>query len=70
MIGGMDIHVGADMAHARCPARDDRLTVFFDGSELFVAIDRRVPGPPGKVGLWTRADSMAIFESLEIKSID
>jgi hypothetical protein len=36
----------------------------------FVAIDRRFPGPLGKVGLWTRADSMTWFESLKIGSLD
>jgi len=32
--------------------------------------DRRFPGPPGKVGLWTKADSMTWFESLKIGSLD
>jgi hypothetical protein len=50
-------------------ASQDRLTVFFDGKELFVATDRRFPGPPGKVGFWTQADSTTFFESLEISSL-
>jgi hypothetical protein len=51
-------------------AKEDRLTAFFGGRELFVATDRRFPGPPGKVGLWTRADSMTWFESLKIGYLD
>lgn len=47
-------------------ARDERFTVFFDGRELFVAIDRRFPGPPGKVGLGTKADDSTRLESLKI----
>jgi hypothetical protein len=63
----MEVNVPGQAWHTLgIAARDDRLTVFFDGRELFVATDRRVPGPPGKVGLWTEAGSMALFESLEI----
>jgi hypothetical protein len=71
MIGGMEINVSGQAWHTLgIAARDERLTVFFDGRELFVATDRRFPGPPGKVGMWTRADSMTLFESLEIGSLD
>jgi hypothetical protein len=65
----MEINVSGQAWHPLgIAARDDRFTVFFDGRELFVATDRRFPGPPGKVGLWTEAGSMALFESLEIAS--
>ena len=71
MIGSMEINVSGQAWHTLgIAARDDRLTVFFDGTELFIAIDRRFPGPPGKVGLWTRADSTTWFESLKIGSLD
>ena len=71
MIGGMDVHVSGQTWHTLgVAARDDRLTVSFDGRELLVAVDRRFPGPPGQVGLLTHADSMTLFESLEIKSLD
>jgi hypothetical protein len=71
MIGCMEINVSGQAWHTLgIAARDDRLTVFFDGRELFVATDRRFPGPPGKVGLWTKADSMTWFESLKIGSPD
>jgi hypothetical protein len=54
MIGSMDVNVSGQAWHTLgIAARDERLTIFFEGRELFVAIDRRFPGPPGKVGLWT-----------------
>jgi hypothetical protein len=71
MIGSMEINVSGQAWHTLgIAARADRLTVFFDGRELFVATDRRFPGPAGKVGLWTQADSMTLFERLEIGSLD
>jgi hypothetical protein len=71
MIGCMEVDVSSQAWHTLgIAARDDRLTVFFDDRELFVATDRRFPGPPGKVGLWTQADSMTLFETLEIGSLD
>jgi hypothetical protein len=71
MIGCMEINVSGQEWHTLgIAARDDRLTIFFDGRELFVAVDRRFPGPPGRVGLWTKADSMTWFESLKIGSLD
>jgi len=71
MIGSMEINVSGQAWHTLgVAARDDRLTVFFDGRELFVATDRRFPGPPGKVGLWTEADSLTLFESINIGSLE
>jgi hypothetical protein len=71
MIGCMEINVSGQAWHTLgIAARDDRLTAFFDGRELFVATDRRFPGPPGKVGLWTQANSMTLFETLTIGSLD
>ena len=71
MIGSMEINVSGQTWHTLgIVARDERLTIFFDGRELFVAVDRRFPGPPGKVGLWTKADSITWFESLKIASLD
>jgi hypothetical protein len=71
MIGCMEVNVSQQAWHTLgIAARDDRLTVFFDDRELFVATDRRFPGPPGKVGLWTQADSMTLFDNLKIESFD
>ena len=70
LIGSMDVNVSGQARHTLgIAANEDRLTVFFDGKELFVATDRRRPGPPGKVGLWTEADSMTVFENLEVSTI-
>ena len=70
MIGGMDVNVSGQARHTLgVAASEDRLTVFFDGKELFVATDRRFPEPPGKVGLWTHADSMTLFEALEVSAL-
>jgi hypothetical protein len=71
MIGCMEVNVSGQEWHTLgIAARDERLTVFFDGRELFVAVDRRFPEPPGRVGLSTKADSMTWFESLRIGSLD
>jgi hypothetical protein len=68
MIGGMEVNVSGQAWHTLgIAAKDDRLT---DGRELFVATDRRFPGPPGTVGLLTQADSVTLFESLTIGSLD
>jgi hypothetical protein len=71
MIGFMEISVsGQDWHTLGIAAKDERLTVFLDGRELFVAIDRKFPGPPGKIGLWTKADGTTRFESLRVGSLD
>jgi hypothetical protein len=71
MIGCMEVNVSGQEWHTLgIAARDERLTIFFDGRELFVAVDRRFPGPPGRVGLSTKADGMTWFESLKIGSLD
>jgi hypothetical protein len=42
----------------------------FRQQELFVATDRRFPGSSDKVGLWTQADSLTLFENLNIGSLE
>ena len=49
-------------------AEGDRFTVSYDGSELFTARDATF-GEPGKVVLWTKADSVTYFDSLMIRSL-
>jgi hypothetical protein len=46
-----------------------RFTVSFDGKELFTARDKTLV-EPGKVALWTKADSVTEFEGLSIKAIE
>ncbi|MDB5091866.1 MAG: hypothetical protein JWR09_5860 [Mucilaginibacter sp.] len=50
MIGCMEVNVSGQAWHTLgIAARDERLTIFFDGRELFVATDRRYPRPPAKL---------------------
>jgi hypothetical protein len=47
-------------------AKGDRLTVLFNGQQVISATDRMFP-EPGKVALWTKADSVSHFDRLEIR---
>lgn len=49
----------------RLIARGSRFEVFLDGRSLFRANDSAFPGP-GKVALWTKADSVTRFDDLRI----
>jgi hypothetical protein len=70
MIAGVDANVSSRAWHTLgIAARDDRFIILFDGRELFGATDATLPGP-GRVGLWTKADSVTWFESLHIRSLD
>lgn len=53
----------------RLAAKGDHLTVFFDDAWLFEADDDTF-AQPGKVGLWTKADSVTYFNNLSIESQD
>jgi hypothetical protein len=70
MIAGVDASVTSGAWHTLgITARDDRFIILFNGRELFGASDATFPGP-GRVGLWTKADSVTWFESIKIKSLD
>jgi hypothetical protein len=70
MIAGVDAPVASGAWHTLgIAARDDRFIILFNGRELFGATDPTFPGP-GRVGMWTKADSVAWFESIKIKSLD
>jgi hypothetical protein len=70
MIAGVDASVTSGAWHTLgIAARDDRFIILFNGRELFGATDATVPGP-GRVGLWTKADSVTWFESIRIKSLE
>jgi hypothetical protein len=70
MIAGVDAPVASGVWHTLgVAARDDRFIILFDGRELFGATDAKVPGP-GRVGIWTKSDSVTWFESIKIKSFD
>jgi hypothetical protein len=70
MIAGVDAGVSSGAWHTLgIAARDDRFIILFNGRELFGATDATLRGP-GRVGLWTKADSVTWFESIKIKSLD
>ena len=46
----------------------DRLAVALDGRELFAATDRTF-AEAGRVGLWTKADSLTHFDGLEVQPL-
>jgi hypothetical protein len=54
--------------HLALRAQGDQFTVFFNGEQLFTAIDSTFPAP-GKVALWTKADSVTRFDRLDIKPL-
>jgi hypothetical protein len=49
-------------------AEGDQLSVSFDGKPLLTHSDRTFAGP-GKVALWTKADSVTYFDQLEIRPL-
>jgi hypothetical protein len=50
-------------------AEGERFTVSFDGKTLFTADDKTFANP-GKVALWTKADSVTHFDSITITPLD
>jgi hypothetical protein len=70
MVAGVDAPVSSQAWHTLgVAARGDHFIVVFDGRELFGVTERALPGP-GKVGVWTKADSVIWFENINIKSLD
>jgi len=49
-------------------AEGNRFTVSFNGKQLFTHTDRTF-GSPGKVGLWTKADSVTRLDWIDIKTL-
>jgi hypothetical protein len=47
-------------------AQGDRFTVSFDGKPMHTTTDKTF-NSPGKIGLWTKADSVTRFDWIEIK---
>ena len=68
-LAGTNTKVAANIWHTLgLKAEGDRFTVSYDGSELFTARDATF-AEPGKVALWTKADSVTHFDSLTIRSL-
>jgi hypothetical protein len=49
-------------------AQGNAFTVLFDGKQALTAKDERF-GAPGKVALWTKADSVTHFDRIDIKPL-
>ena len=51
----------------RVEARGDRFSVFWDGQNVISASDKTFPDG-GKIGLWTKADSVTYFDDLVVET--
>ena len=69
-VAGANIKVAANAWHMLgLRAEGDRFTVTFDGQKLISAQDGTFP-EPGKVALWTKADSVTHFDTILITPIE
>jgi hypothetical protein len=68
-IGGVNTKVSGNAWHTLAlKAEGERFTVTFDGKALFTATDRTFAGP-GRIALWTKADSVTRFDKIEINTL-
>jgi hypothetical protein len=66
---GVDIEVPKDQwQELGLRVEGDRLMVSLDGKELFSATDRTF-AEAGRVGLWTKADSLTHFDDLVVRRL-
>jgi hypothetical protein len=66
---GTGVKVATNQWHTlRLRATGDRFAVFFDGANLFEATDKRI-AEPGRVALWSKADSVTEFVDLVIEPL-
>jgi hypothetical protein len=69
-IDGVNIKVAGNQWHTLgLRAEGDAFTVSFDGKTLFTTHDK-IFGDPGKVALWTKADSVTCFDTVTIMPLD
>ena len=69
-IDGVDTEVAGSQWHTLgLRAEGDAFTVMFDGKTLFTAHDKTFAAP-GKVALWTKADSVTHFDTITIAPLD
>ena len=69
-IKGADTRVASNEWHTLgVRAEGDRFTISFDGKQLFTAQDNTFAGP-GKVALWTKADSVTHFDMITITPLE
>lgn len=68
-LAGADIPVSAKEWHTLgLTAQGNQFSVVFDGEELFVASDDTF-SQGGRVGFWTKADSVTYFDRLSIETL-
>jgi hypothetical protein len=68
-LAGVDVEVPAgEWQELGLRAEGERLTVSLDGEELFGATDRTF-AEAGRVGLWTKADSLTHFDDLVVRRL-
>ena len=69
-LGGADVKVAPNVWHTLAlKAEGDRFSISYDGKMLFTAEDNTFAGP-GKVALWTKADSVTHFDTIAITPLD
>jgi hypothetical protein len=69
-LGDADIKVAPNVWHTLAlKAEGDRFSIFYDGKTLFTVEDNTFAGP-GKVALWTKADSVTHFDTIAITPLD
>src|SRR5215472_4081922 len=69
-LAGSNIKVASDVWHSLAlKAEGDRFSISYDGKALFTAVDNTFAGP-GKVALWTKADSVTHFDTIAITPLD
>jgi hypothetical protein len=67
---GVNTKVAANEWHTlELRAEGDRFTVSFDGRQLYTAQDGTFTGE-GRVGLWTKADSVTYFDAIVITPLE
>jgi hypothetical protein len=68
-IAGAKVKISSGEWHLLTLRADgDAFTVLFDGNQALTARDERF-GAPGKVGLWTKADSVTRFDTIDIRPL-
>jgi len=69
-LAGVDVKVAPTVWHSLAlKAEGDHFSISYDGKTLFTAEDNTFAGP-GKVALWTKADSVTHFDTIAITPLD
>ena len=69
-IGGKDTKVTSNEWHSLgVKAKGERFTIEFDGETLFSTSDTTFAGA-GKIGLWTKSDSVTRFDQITIEMLE